>query len=392
MNPARARLPWLMLALTTALVFAMLLLSLGREPLVDTLTFGLLAVTLGTTGALVASRQPANPIGWIFCGHGVLISLVEMWAAFAYHALPSGTTAEWVISWSWIGDLALFAVVFLLFPAGRLPTPRWRRVIWLLLAGCALGIPGQALSASNTNFASGRNPLAVESIVVEIMLYLGVLGVIAGLAASVISVLLRFRRASGVERLQLKLFVVAGSMIVVVMAISVPFFYDSVIVQAATVLVFLAVPAAAGLAILRYRLYDIDVVLNRALVYLTLTATLALCYLVLIIGIGSLLRALTGQSSNVATAASTLAVAALFLPLRRRIQELVDRRFYRRKYDAAHAVERLSVRLRDEMSLPTLSGELCAVVTETMQPAHVSLWLRPSHGPRRHTVVVEGSD
>ena len=370
----------------------MLPLSLGREPLVYTLTFGLLAMTLATTGALVASRQPANPIGWIFCGHGVWIGLVETWEAFAYHSLPTGTAAQWVVSWSWIGELALFAVVFLLFPAGRLLTPRWRRVIWLLLAGCALGISGQALSVSNTNFASGRNPLAVESIVVEVMLYSGILVVITGLAASVISVLMRFRRAAGVERLQLKLFVLAGSMIVVVMAVSVPFFYDSVIVQAATVLVFLAVPVAAGLAILRYRLYDIDVVINRALVYLTLTATLALCYLVLIIGSGSVLRALTGQSSDVATAASTLAVAAMFRPLRRRIQELVDRRFYRRKYDAAHAVERLSVRLRDEMSLPALGDELRAVVAETMQPAHVSLWLRPSDGSRRQTVVVEGSD
>jgi hypothetical protein len=370
----------------------MLLLSLGREPLVETLAFGLLAVTLGMTGALVASRQPANPIGWIFCGHGVFNSLVETWHAFAYHSLPGGTAGVWVVSWSWIGDLALFAVVFLLFPTGRRLTTRWRRVIWLLLAGCALGIPCQALSVSNTNFASGRNPLAVESIVIEIMLYVGVLGVIAGLAAAVISVVLRFRRAAGIERLQLKLFVLAGSMIVVVMMISVPFFYDSVIVQAATVVVFLAVPVAAGIAILRYRLYDIDVVINRALVYLTLTATLALCYIVLIIGSGSVLRTLTDQSSDIATAASTLAVAALFRPLRRRIQGLVDRRFYRRKYNAAHAVERLSARLRDEMSLPALSGELGAVVTETMQPAHVSLWLRPSDGARRQTVVVEGSD
>lgn len=392
MNPARAGLPWVMLALTSALVLVALPLSLGREPLIDTLVYGPLALTLATTGALVASRQPANPIGWIFCGHGVWIGLVELWLALSYHSLPTGAAGEWVVSWSWIVDLAVYAVVFLLFPTGRLLTPRWRRVLWLLLAGCALGITGQALSVSNTNFASGRNPLAVESIVVEVMLYTGVLGVLAGLAASVSSVFLRFRRAAGAERLQLKLFVLAGCAMFVVMAASIPLFYHSVIVQAATGLVFLTVPVAAGIAILRYRLYDIDVVINRALVYLTLTATLALCYLVLIIGSGSVLRALTGQSSDVATAASTLAVAALFRPLRRRIQDLVDRRFYRRKYDAAHAVERLSVRLRDEMSLPALSDELRAVVTETMQPTHVSLWLRPSDGSRRQTVVVEGSD
>lgn len=381
---ATARLPWIMLTLTIILVLTMLSLSLGQEPLSDTLLFGLLALACGATGAFVASRQPANPIGWVFCGLGVWGALLETWAAFAYHGLPTGAAGEWAISWSWIADMAVYALLFLIFPDGRLMTRRWRLVLWLLVAGCALAIPGQALSPTtaalspaNAEFASGRNPLAVDSVVVQVAFIVGVVLVLAGLIASVISVVIRYRRATGVERLQLKQFVFAGSVFIAAAVIAVPFYYTSIIVQVAAGLAFLALPIAAGLAILRYRLYDIDVVINRALVYLVLTTSLLLVYVAVIIGVGAVLRIVSGESSSIAIVISTLLVAGLFRPLRSRIQHGVDRRFYRQRYNASRTLERFSARMRDEIDIETLQAELQALVQETMQPTHVSMWLRP---------------
>jgi hypothetical protein len=371
----RERLPWVLLTLTGLLVLVMLSLSLGREPFSDTLLYGLLALTFATTGALVASRQQANPIGWVFCAFGVWGGLIETWEAFAYHSLPTGGAGEWVISWSWICDLAVYSLIFLLFPTGRLVTRRWRAVIWLLVAGCILAIPGQALNPDNTEFAGGSNPTAVDSVAVQVAFYAGIGLVLAGLIASVASLMIRYRRASGIERLQLKQFVFAGSVIIAVMVVAVPFYYDSAAVRLAVGVALAALPVAVGIAILRYRLYDIDVVVNRALVYGALTATLAGAYLGLVLLLQLALSPLT-EESDLAVAGSTLAVAALFRPARARIQALVDRRFFRRRYDAGQTLERFGVRLRDEVDLDALGGELRTVVGDAMQPAHVSLWLR----------------
>jgi len=212
--------------------------------------------------------------------------------------------------------------------------------------------------------------------VLEVMFGVGMLLLMTSFVAAVVSIVLRYRAAVGVERQQLKQLVFAGSLALPIMALAVPLFgYDSLAVRVALAVAFLSLPVAAGIAILRYRLYDIDVVINRALVYGALTATLAGSYLGAVLLLQLALSPMT-ESSSLAIAASTLAVAALFRPVRKRIQSLVDRRFFRTRYDAARTVQRFGAHLRDEVDLETLGDDLRAVVAETMQPAHVTLWLR----------------
>jgi len=373
----RQRLPWILLGATVALLCAMVPLSVGREETSDTVIYGLLALSLGTAGAFVATRRPANPIGWVLCVMGVCRSALETWEAFAYHSLPTGAVGEWVVSWTWIVDVTVYGVIFLLFPTGRLLTARWRRVVWLLIAGCLIAIPGDALSAENTaaDFADGSNRLAVDSPIVDLAFGVGMSLVLLGLVAAIASMLVRYRQAIGVERLQLKQFLFAGGVIVVAILTTVPFYYDSELVRALGGLGLMALPAAVALAILRHRLYDIDVVIRRTVVYGVLTATLAGSYLLSVLLLQLALGPLT-EDNDLAIAGSTLAAAALVRPARARIQSLVDRRFYRRRYDAVHTVESFGSRMRDEVELDAINTALGSVVRETMQPAHVSVWLR----------------
>ena len=374
MTLARMRLPWILLAITVLLVAVMLALSLGREPLFDTVFFALIALALGTMGAFISSQHRTHPIGWIFCGMAIWSGVTETWEAFAYHSLPTSDAGSWLIGWSWIVDMAAYVVVLLLFPTGRLLTRRWRFVLWMVVATCVLGIPGQAFNADNPD-----NPWVVESTAVQVAFGLGMTLLLAAMGAAVLSVVIRYRRAAGVERLQLKQLVFAGAFLLPSSLIAIPFYYDSILVEAGISLAFLGLPIAVGLAILRYRLYDIDVVINRALVYGALTATLAAVYVGTVLLFQLVLSGLI-EGSSLAVAASTLAVAGAFGPARSRIQAAVDRRFFRRRYDAARTLEAFGARLRDEIDLDSLDGELRAVVAGAMQPAHVSLWLRDERG------------
>ena len=370
---ATARLPWVLLAITVACVCAMVPLSLGHEELFDTIFYGLLTLSLGTTGAFIASRQPSNPIGWIFCAQGVWGSALEMWGeGLHYHGVPTAVVGQWLINWSWIADIAAYTLVFLLFPTGRLLSRHWRWVAWLLVATLVLTIPGQGFTTENPD-----NPLPIDSAVFESMLSIGLVLLLSTIALAMASVVVRFRQATGHERLQLKQLIFAASVLLPTMALAVPLYYASVLVQAAIGLALLAMPIAVGVAILRHRLYDIDVVINRTLVYTALTATLAGTYLGSVLVLQFLLSGVTPNNS-LAIAASTLAVAALFQPARRRIQSAVDRRFFRSKYNAQRTLERFGAHLRDEVDLDALGGALQTVVADTMQPSHISLWLRPS--------------
>jgi hypothetical protein len=278
----------------------------------------------------------------------------------------------------------VWTIVFLLFPDGRLPTQRWRFVPWIAAAGCALALPGQALSPDlGTEFTGGTNPFAVEGVPIDLLFGTGIALLLAALLAAIASLVVRFRRAGSVERQQIKWFAYAAGCIGVLGPLAVAFWYESVLVQATFALAINGLPVAAGIAILRYRLYDIDVVLNRTLVYGTLTAMLAALYFGAVVLLQRLFVALTGEQSTLAIVASTLLIAALFNPLRRRIQGFIDRRFYRRKYDARKTLEAFSSQLRDETELEALSDDLMGVMRETMQPAHVSLWLRPDTPPKK---------
>jgi hypothetical protein len=274
----------------------------------------------------------------------------------------------------------------LLFPTGRLPSARWRPVAVAAAAATAgitaLGALKPTLVDENYTV---RNPIglawvpqdpeqsAVGAVLVGLLLVC--------MCAAGVSLVLRFRRSQGVERQQLKWFTYAGALMVLALLASDYLLPDSSLVEVLAGLILALVPVAAGIAILRYRLYDIDRLINRTLVYGTLTALLGGVYAAVVLVLGQGFGGVGGEPPSWAVAGATLAVAALFQPARRRVQAVVDRRFNRRRYDAAKTVEAFSARLREELDLDTLSAELLAVVNQTMQPIRVSLWLRPpAHG------------
>jgi hypothetical protein len=271
----------------------------------------------------------------------------------------------------------------LLFPTGRLPSRRWRWLPWLTAAFVAVGVILSAFSADAYLGSLGtiRNPLGIEGFTsaYEALLYTMAPVLFIGAA---LSVFVRLLRARGIERQQIKWFAYAASawavgivLNVFTLAVDAPPWFE-VGGQVSFVVTGAAIPIAIGIAILRHHLYDIDLIINRTLVYGSLTAMLAGVYVGSIVALQEVLRAPTGQESQFAIVVSTLAVAALFNPLRRRMQIFIDHRFYRRKYDARKMLEAFSITLRDETDLEALNTELVALMRETMQPAHVSLWLR----------------
>jgi hypothetical protein len=375
-----ARLAGVLFAATLVLVVPMVVLSAGREEAFDTILYGLLTVAFSGTGALIVSAHPRNTIGWVFLALGVSGAgweLAEGWGHYATDEdLPGGVAGEWVILWSWIVDFAVLTVLFFVFPDGRMPSPRWRPWLWVLAVGTALALPGQALSPDlGSDFSSGTNPMAVEALPTDLMLNAGLTLMLVTLGAAVVSLVVRFRRGGYVERQQLKWIATAASLLLTVGVVAIFLWYETVLVQIAFALALVSLPLAVGVAVLRHRLYDIDLVIRRTVVYGAVTGTLAAAYLGSVLLLQLALSPLT-EDSGLAIAGSTLAVAALFRPARARIQHAVDRRFYRRRYDAARTLEGFGAHVRDQVELDSLGAELRAVVAETMQPAHVSLWLR----------------
>jgi hypothetical protein len=347
------------------------------------------AITLvfSAVGALIASRHPGNAIGWLFLGAGVAAgigavasSYADLWVADRDGPALLGKTAALYGDLSWIPWILVPSTfLLLLFPDGRLLSRRWRPVAWCAAAAIGgLFVAGALHAGHMEDHPKLTNPYGVESPLIDALQGLSFFLMAVGIIGSAASLILRFRRARGEQRQQIKWLAfagaVAGTCVIVFTAV-----YDVVgeaVANAAIMLGVLSLPLAAGMAILRYRLYDIDVVINRTLVYGALTAILAAAYLGCVLLLQLLLGGITGDS-GLAVAGSTLAVAALFRPARARIQGAVDRRFYRRKYDAAQTLERFGAQLRDEVDLGSLTAELRSVVVDTMQPAHVSVWLRP---------------
>jgi hypothetical protein len=332
---------------------------------------------LGVVGAVVASRRPRNPVGWIMCTIPISFGLFLLgrrvyWSlALADPGSDAAELVAWFSNWIWIPAMFAALVFFpLVFPTGAPPTPRWRPVAWIAaVAGVAM-IVGVAFTPGRLEDVHIDNPLGLDGALgsaVEIVGGLGAAGMAGTALAAIASSVVRFRRSIGVERQQLKWVTAAAALLVVLMPVP-----GEKLGLAALLLGLLVIGGAVAVAMLRYRLYDIDVVINRTLVYGALTATLAGTY----VGLVLLLQLALTPGSDLAIAASTLAVAALFQPARSRIQALVDRRFYRRKYDAARTLESFGARLRNEVELHSLSTELRAIVADTMQPAHVSLWMR----------------
>jgi len=404
-----AWLAWSLWALTIVLlaltVVFTALYPLSRDAATNAVNFAiaiLFVVTFQTMGALIAARRPKNPIGWIFCGMGIALVAAVFFGNYAQYSLvvepgvlPWAETAAWVGNWIWLVALSPLGFFLLLFPDGRPPSRRWRIVTWLLAAALACWFVSQALVPGpllNSGYKSVDNPFAIETLGGILRLAGTVSSVIllATVLASAIAIIFRFLRSSGDERRQIKWVAYAGAVValllVVQLAVETALPESDLLVEVFNLglLVSLTgVPIAAGVAILKYRLYEIDTIINRTLVYGGLTALLALVYVGSVVLLQTLFRAMTGGESQLAVVISTLAIAALFNPLRRRIQTVVDRRFYRSKYDAQKTLAAFSARLRDETDLDALGGELVAVVRETVQPARVSLWLRPPGGDAR---------
>jgi hypothetical protein len=349
------------------------------------LTFALIAAPFAVVGVLVASRRPRNPIGWLFLAFAVVGAFVASADQYAVYALvehpgslPGGNWVAWLASGIWHPAFGFFVFAFLLFPDGRLPSGRWSPVARIAaanyLVGAVIGLLWGPLF--NDFFPYAEPPFQLPSyLIADVTFGVFIFGNFALLVLSAVSLVLRLRRAAGVERQQLKWFVYAVALFALVFPPSVLTLGDGRLIVALLPLV----PAAAGIAILRYRLYDIDVVINRTLVYGALTVMLGAVYFGGVVATQRIFRALTGQEEQpqLAIVVSTLVIAALFNPLRRRIQGFIDRRFYRRKYDARKTLEAFSARLRDETDLEALSEDLVGVARSTMQPEHASLWLRP---------------
>src|SRR5215204_6313877 len=359
------------------------------------------ALTFTTVGAVVASRRPENPIGWIFCAGGLILSVTASATNYTEYALNASTGslpgvqyAAWISSWAPAPTLLLVAtMLFLLFPDGKLSSREWGFVAWTAVVASVVVAVGDALGRSNlgTDHGSMGNPFAVEGAVGNFLRMLGGFGLTLLLLcflASVAALLVRLRQASGVERQQIKWFAYAAAVMGAGPLVMFMFGSGYSALQElmwdlgyfVAILGFAFLPVATAIAILKYRLYDIDRIINRTLVYGLLTTILVGVYFGGVAATQAVLQALTDQQKlpQLTIVVSTLAIAALFMPLRRRIQSFIDRSFYRRKYDAAKTLEAFSSQLRNETDLEALSDDLVGVVRETMQPAHVSLWLRPS--------------
>jgi hypothetical protein len=349
-------------------------------------------------GALVASRQPRNPVGWFSLGHALCFALGEFGRQYAIYGtltepgvLPFARAMIWPTYWVWYPGLILMLCLLpLYFPDGRLVSGRWKWVSGLAVFFC-VGATGLAMVRPGDDEARGiPNPLGVEGLVEGSGSLSTVFGILVPASWAILSIaaaaslVVRFGRSRGKERQQLKWFVYALVICVLVNTAGQAFLNDllpSGVREFLFVVTLESLWVAIAVAILRYRLYDIDVLINRTLVYGSLTVLLALVYVGSVVGLQAALRVLTGQESTLAVVATTLAIAALFGPLRRRVQALVDRRFYRRKYDAAKTLAAFNARLRDETDLEALSNDLVGVARGTVQPEHVSLWLRPDAEP-----------
>ncbi|MGI8773960.1 MAG: hypothetical protein ACR2KQ_02915 [Actinomycetota bacterium] len=378
------------LAAGSAMVAATLTLKVlnGWAGAVETLSddglFEVVQLAFIVVGAITVARRPENRVSWLFAWVGIFLTLSELSSQYATYAYDSGSflaaAAAWFSYWVWVPAFGPIATLLLLwFPTGRIPSPRWRFVERFAFGLIAVTGTFAMIAEDPESTVPFPNPLEMPwatALVERVFVVMGPMFPLL-VAASAFSLIVRFRRSRGEERQQLKWFVLAAAMLPVYMTADTFFggFVPDVVGGAA----FLSIPAAAGIAILKYRLFDIDVVINRTLVYLSLTALLVGAYLGVVLLLQQVFSGVT-VDSDIAVAASTLVVAALFRPLRSKVQRFIDRRFYRHKYDAAEKLSLFSSRLRDQVDLDSVNAQLLEVMSETVAPTHASLWLRPRSG------------
>jgi hypothetical protein len=384
-----ARLAWSLCAASVAGIGGLLVLKVLNGP-ADLRSAPLVTAPLAfsVVGALVAARQQRNPVGWQLLAVGVFMTATLVGESYARYALitaprslPGGLYGAWWPTWTY-APIVTILVIFLplYFPTGQLLSPRWRPVVWSGIGFLVLAVAGNALSPGPNLLLPGLAPvpnpvvyLPEATPLFELFRLLAWFCSLAGIAGAIAALVVRFRRARGIERQQLKWFTYAAALT------PLPFLahdFAPGISGLLQTLILPLVPISVGIAILRYRLYEIDHIINRTLVYGLLTVILGLGY-----AAGSLVFVLVAGTGadppSWLVAAATLAAAAIFRPARRRIQAAVDRRFNRRRYNTASTIQAFSTRLRDQVDLDTLASELLAVVDQTMEPTQASLWLRP---------------
>jgi hypothetical protein len=381
--------PWALTLLCLPVVawFDHLLRQAGRPELTWSeaggVPYGVAAVSAATVGAVLASRRPRHPVGWLLLGLGLTLSagdLVYVYVRYGLLARPGSLPAAGYLAGLSLGTIAIWLAcagfVLLLTPTGSLPSGRWRWWARVAAAAPVVFLLGSLVEPAplRPEYPAVANPLAAPAAWVgPLRAVTGVALVVCvvGVPVAAASLVVRFRRARGVERLQLRWLALAAAL--APLAVLVAVVARGPVSNVAAGLYLALPPLATGAAILRYRLYDLDRIISRTLAYGLLTLLLGLGYAAVVLGLGRLLR----QDSSLVVAAATLAAAVVFQPARRRVQQAVDRRFNRRRYDAANTIAAFSARLREEVDLDTLTAELLAVVDQTVQPTRASLWLRP---------------
>ena len=380
------------------LVGASLLATLLGDPIPVDETWGfrgsgtVYALSIASVGWVIANRHPRHAVGWTLSGAGLCASLLAFGEGYGLYNvvntgsdLPGSVVVSWMTSGIWIPMLGFLALMMLVFPTGRLPSPRWRPVVWMLPFTILLALLTESFSTGvlDSGVVKVDNPYGRFG-VPEWLREMAPLPLVICVLLAAMAIGLRVRRAGGEERAQLKWLMASGFFMGTTFVafglstVAAPFLIDEL--EAVNAVSVVSIPLATGIAIVKYRLYDIDLIINRTLVYGGLTAILAALYFVLVVAFQRALAPVTEQS-DVAVAASTLAVAALFRPLRGWVQSFIDRRFYRSHYDAAKTLESFSARLRNEIDLDNLSSELLGVVSDTMRPRHASIWLKTGAGP-----------
>jgi hypothetical protein len=360
--------------------------------------FLLTLITFSVVGVMIATRRPGNAIGWLLLGiglaWGVANSTYSDYGLLLHPgSLPFAAEVAAIAGSFWVPPIGLSGTfLILLFPDGHLLSPRWRWVGWLSVFAIVVGTVSLTFAPGKMGgygYPDTTNPLGISSLPTVISIAQAAIILIpVCMALSAASLVLRYRRSRGAERMQMKWLVAAAAAVATIYAVVEPLSIALTLhsatpgwltaLQYVALFSFFLVPVAIGFAVLRYRLFEIDVIIQKTLVYATLVAILATLYLGGIAGLGWIARTATGQSGAVAVTLSTLAVAAAFQPLRTRIQHAVDRRFYRAKYDAAETLEEFSSQLRRQIDLDTLHADVLGIVGSTMHPSHVSLWLRPT--------------
>ncbi len=328
-------------------------------------------------GALIVALRPGNAVGWLFACAGVLwVTGLATTAAVATFDGRALTLVAWFGEWFWIAGFVLMVTSLFLIPSGAAVSPTWRRVMWVFAAAGAVAAALAGLQETVRTSSTTRavdNPIGIAGIG-DVSEKLVPLLVLCGVISATASMVVRYRRGSADERERLKL-VVVSAVVTVIFAFVAAVFDGSTLATVCWIAAFSAIPLGCAVAILRHQLFDVDRVISRTLVYVTLSLVLGGAYVGLVLASQAVFSSFAG-GSHLAIAASTLVVAALFLPVRARLQRFVDRRFYRRRYDAQRTLESFGARLREQIDLGTLESDLRGVVTETMQPAHSSVWLR----------------